>query len=103
MTPALRTTDCLPVCLAVADQTFLEQVVVCLFILLFLIAVTLNFTVAGGRLRSVGSTAPTTRRQMAMPKRGLWARCLWELDTLKAYLEETTRKCWPACGARSSS
>ena len=97
MTPALSSSDCMPVCLAAGDQTLLEQAVVGLFILLFLIAVTLNFTGAGGRSRSVGRTFPKTRRQKAMPVRerswkGLLARCLWELDIVKAYLEETASR-----------
>ncbi len=97
MTPPLYSIDYLPVCLANADQTLLEQIVIGLFIILFLIAVTLNFTGTGGRFRSAGGTAPRTRRQLTKPGRvrswkSLLARCLWELDVLKAYFEETAAR-----------
>ena len=89
--------EIMPICLANGDQTVMEQAVFGFFILLFLIAATLNFTSA--RTRRAPANAQSSRFKLEQPlprgRRSLktfWARCRWEMDVLKTYLEETINR-----------
>lgn len=91
----------LPPCFGDGSQTLLEQVVFGFFVVLFFVAVTLNFVSSNKRPRAAKSSGAIPKRIRSTAPRGralsaLWARCVWEFDILRAYLEETANKLrWP--------
>ncbi|CAN5303998.1 hypothetical protein BH10PLA2_BH10PLA2_04020 [soil metagenome] len=84
--------------LGIADQSLLEEMVFGFFVVLFIVAVTLNLMGSKNRLRPVRVQVAGPQRRMPRTDRtlnGLWQRCLWELDVLKTYLEITASKYFP--------
>ncbi len=89
-----RTTS---ICLAAGEQSILEKAVFAFFVLLFLVALTLNFVGSKHRFHPAPAAHIRTRRQVPLPRgprswKLIWARCVWEFDVLKTYLEETASK-----------
>jgi hypothetical protein len=92
--------------LGIGDQSLLEEMVFGFFLLLFIVAVTLNVAGSKNRLRPVRVQVLGAPRQMPRRDRtwhGFWQRCLWEFDILKTYLELTATRYFagpavqPAC------
>jgi hypothetical protein len=84
-------------CFGDNSQSLLEQAVFGFFIVLFFVAVTLNFVGSKKSKRASNASGRSPGRKPTAPPRGrrlaaLWARCAWEIDILRAYLEETSSK-----------
>ena len=85
------------ICVGIGDQSLLEEAVFAFFVILFLVAVTLNLLGSKSRLRPIPVTSSNSRRPAPLPRRdrswkSVWDRCVWEFDVLKTYLEETANK-----------
>jgi PilZ domain len=85
----------LQTCLAEGSQSLVEQAVFGFFLVLFFVAIALNFAGSNQRLHPVNVINLGTKRRIPAPPTGrswgsLWARCVWELDILKTYLAEAT-------------
>lgn len=96
MTRQLLASPMLMPCFGDGSQSLLEQAVFGFFVVLFFIAVAINFTGSRKSLRAASVEWPSARRSTSIPRgrslSSLWARCLWEFDILKSYLSETAGK-----------
>ena len=93
MTSQLIASSLIHTCLADGSQSLVEQAVFGFFLILFFVAMGLNFSGSRQRLRPVHVENLGAKRRMPMPPRGrswgaVWARCVWELDIFKTYLAE---------------
>ena len=93
MTSQLIASPLIQICVADGSQSLVEQAVFGFFLVLFFVAVAINFSGSKQRLRPVSVENLGAKRRIPMPPKGrswgaVWARCVWELDILKTYLAE---------------
>jgi hypothetical protein len=82
-------------CLAEGSQSLVEEAVFGFFLVLFFVAVAVNFIGSKQGLRPVSVESLSARRRIPMPPAerslgAIWARCVWELDILRTYLSEVS-------------
>jgi PilZ domain len=101
VTSQLIASPLIQTCLADGSQSSVEQAVFGFFLVLFFVAVALNFSGSRQRLRPVNVENLGAKRRIPMPPKGhswgaVWARCVWELDILRTYLAEVGGSSAPA-------